>query len=42
MGWRQLARARRFIDIGGIDPVGHDPDLPQQVKPARRGGSKYE
>jgi hypothetical protein len=35
MSWRQLARARCFIDIGGIDPVGHDPDLPQQVEPAR-------
>src|SRR6267143_4189683 len=38
----QLARAGCFIDIGGIDPVGHEPDLPQQVEPARRGRSKHE
>jgi len=42
MGWRQLAGARSFVDIGGIDPVRLDPDLPEQVKPARRSGSEHE
>ena len=42
MGWRQLAGARSFVDICRIDPVGLDPDLPEQVKPAGRSGSEHE
>ena len=42
MGRRQLAGAWDFVDISGIDPVGLDPDLPEQVEPARRGGSEHK
>ena len=41
-GRRQLVGERDFVDIGGINPVGLDPDLPEQVEPARRGGSKHK
>ena len=42
MSPRFLSGARGFIDLGGIDPVGLNPNLPQQVEPARRGGSEHE
>jgi len=31
MGRWQLAGSRHFVDIGGINSVGLEPDLPQQV-----------
>jgi hypothetical protein len=30
---RLFARKRRLVDMGGLDDVGHDPDLDQQVEP---------
>jgi len=39
---RQLARLHNLVDIGGVDPVGLDPDLTKQVEPAPRGGSEHE
>ena len=32
---RQLVLARRLIDIGGIDGIGHDADLRQQLAATR-------
>jgi hypothetical protein len=42
MSRRQLTGPRHFVDIGGIDPVGLQPDLPKQSEPARRSGGEYE
>ena len=42
MGCRQFAPCRRLVDIGRVDAVGDDPDLTQQLKPARRGGGKHQ
>ena len=42
MGRGQLAGARDFVDICGIDSVGLEPDLAKQVEAARRGGSEHE
>ena len=42
MSRRLLAVAWNFIDTGGIDPVGFESDLPEQVEPTRRGRGEYE
>ena len=39
---RGLALQRRFVDVGGIDMVGCDPDLRQQFDAARAGRSQHE
>ncbi len=39
---RLLVSTRRFVDFGRIDPVGLDPDLPQQFEPARRSRGKHQ
>ncbi|GBQ10302.1 hypothetical protein AA16663_0454 [Komagataeibacter rhaeticus DSM 16663] len=36
MGAGQFIAPGGFIKIGRAYPVGHDPDLPQELKPARR------
>jgi hypothetical protein len=39
---RLLVAARRLVDLGGVDEVGLQPDLGEQVAPARRGGGEDE
>jgi hypothetical protein len=39
---RKLGLPGRLVDIGGNDRIGFDPDLPQQIKPARRGRRQHE
>ena len=39
---RQFAAARRLVDIGGLDLVGNDADLAQQIEPARRGRGEHQ
>ena len=38
----QLTEKGGFIDISGVNPVGHETDLPEQIEPTRRRGGKYE
>jgi len=38
----QLTRKGSFIDISGVDPIGHEPDLTEQIEPTRRRGGKHE
>jgi hypothetical protein len=42
MGGRHFARRRRLVEIGRVDAVGNDPDLPQQFKPARRRRGEHK
>ena len=39
---RLLVSTGRLVDLGRIDPVGFDPDLPQQFEPARRSRSEHQ
>jgi hypothetical protein len=39
---RQLGLARTLIDICGIDDIGLDADLPEQIEPPRRSRSQNQ
>jgi len=39
---RQLLWARGFVDIGGIDAVGDEANLSQQLEATRRRGGEHE
>ena len=42
IGTRQLARPRRFVDVGRVDRGRLQTDLSQKVEPARRRGGEHE